>query len=116
MRIVDVISDKPSERYDQTNSRIRNFSNACKTSFYIALFIYRLQTSRVKKENIQMFIRSVLLRKRTGKLAPRNFCCLFVLQTYSSFLWNLHTHISVHDLKVQVVEDYNVPFRRVRQN
>jgi len=76
MRTVDGISDKPSDRYDKVIVVFAIF-RTCKTSFYIALFIYRLQTTRVKKENIQMFIRRVLLRKRTGKLAPRNVLLSF---------------------------------------
>ena len=71
----------------------RKFSNTPEQIFFIALFIYRLQTTRVQKDNKSTaynYVREWVMYRKAM------FCCLFVLHTYTSLLWNLHWHISVH--------------------
>ena len=75
----------------------RNFSNTPKISFYIALFIYRLQTNRVLKVNKSTRLTTVYNYVREWVMYRKaKFCCLFVLHTYTSLIWNLNWHISVH--------------------
>ena len=84
-----------NRRIDMTKltDAIRKFTNTPESCFYIAQFIYRLQTTRVQKDSKSTaynYVREWVMYRKA------KFCCLFVLHTYTSLIWNLNWHISVH--------------------
>jgi len=88
-----------------------NFSNACIRSLYIALFMYRLQTTTFQKDHIStclsteyIYVRE-LVRKRQAV-----FCCLFVIHT----LVCLRTYPCTPEVIISGY--YNVQFCQVGPN